>query len=1341
MKHSLRFLLATIVAIIYLGNSQVFADDKKTYSVFDPSTNTLTFYYKVPSSATTESEYYHYIGGNWQYYYKNKSYANKIKYVEFNSSFIDSKPDYLRLWLKELPNLEKVSGWAYVNWKGSQISSFKEMFLNCSKLTDLGDFYKVNSEKIDEMQSMFKGCSSLRYVDLSSFNTEKVTNMSEMFSNCTSLESIFVGDGWTTAKVSSSSNMFTGCTNLKGTPNGIEYKSTYTNDKSYATKTKYLSTKSDYEAYAYYKNNVLTFTIDDYKTWKAYSIPTDNSTPDWIKDHATDIKKVVFDVYFTTNVTPTSTCEWFNGCSNLTEIENLLKLRMNAVTNTSKMFAGCSAISEIKFSSQTNFNQVQNFNNMFAGCTNLTSLYLPSRNGSTSSTMSAMFYQCKILSFDFFKTYNITNVTNMIYMFAQCNQLKSFTSNLSTFKIDKASDMSYMFYNCSNLEEVDFHLSLATLTNSKHMFQDCEKLQKVYFLNEATTSKLTNTEYMFSGDKVLETIIVKSNNSLYVGNVTSSTNMFENCPKLKGGRGSTVTSTDKTLAHIDNGTSDKGLYTPYQSNITYEMNGGTLASGSPHTYTFDDQIILKNPGKANYEFAGWTCSGGLEITTPTKNLKIYQGTANDLVLTAHWLIDISVAANNINLSLSSETYTGETVNVVVSDQNTILTEGVDYKLLTTTTIKKAGDYNITIQGLGKYSNQKSAKLTLRGAPLTVTTQNADKNYGDTDPTFNYTVKGFKNNDTYTFELYRDDNENVGTYPIKVRIPSSGLSNYQINSVCGNLTIHKKNLTIIPDELSKQYGTADPILTYQAPDLKSGDMLSGNLTRKAGEDVGQYEYVSNLANSNYNITLAPVKFTITPKTVVSPTIVFDSDITIYTGEAVEVGVKLFDNDKLIPASEYTVTYNNNIEKGTATATIKDVSDGNYTISTVSGNFQIVGADEAYKVTYITNGHGPENKVVYVAKNSHITLPADMTAEGYTLVGIFKDLGCNYEWIFANDVVTNDITLYAKWSVNKYNLSFYVDGVLAESTEVEYGSTITAYTVAPQEGHTFTWLDEIPSTMPAHDTQINGIFTINTHNVIYIVDGQTYSTIETEFGQPITLIAEPSPKAGYVFSGWSTAPTTMPDNDVEIIGNFIPNKHKLVFMEGSKVLKTIPDFAVGQNITLALPIKEHYKFSYTTPESGIYMPDHDLTITGTWVIRQHNVIYYVDGKKYQTVTYDYGAAISPIAAPAPKEGYTFSGWSDIPATMGDDDIEVEGKFVANPTTPVMEINPNNSVAKVWSFNRTIYIETTPDTKYKIIDSNGRILTTSTTKSTHDEIQINQSGILIVIIGNKSFKVVAQ
>ena len=76
--------------------------------------------------------------------------------------------------------------------------------------------------------------------------------------------------------------------------------------------------------------------------------------------------------------------------------------------------------------------------------------------------------------------------------------------------------------------------------------------------------------------------------------------------------------------------------------------------------------------------------------------------------------------------------------------------------------------------------------------------------------------------------------------------------------------------------------------------------------------------------------------------------------------------------------------------------------------------------------------------------------------------------------------------------------------------------------------------------------------------------------------------------------------------------------------------------------------------------------------------------------------------------------------------------------NPSTPVSEISSNNGSAKVWSYNHTLYIESAADTKYKILDLNGRTIATSTTKSTKEEIQLNHNGIVIVLIDGKAFKV---
>ena len=57
--------------------------------------------------------------------------------------------------------------------------------------------------------------------------------------------------------------------------------------------------------------------------------------------------------------------------------------------------------------------------------------------------------------------------------------------------------------------------------------------------------------------------------------------------------------------------------------------------------------------------------------------------------------------------------------------------------------------------------------------------------------------------------------------------------------------------------------------------------------------------------------------------------------------------------------------------------------------------------------------------------------------------------------------------------------------------------------------------------------------------------------------------------------------------------------------------------------------------------------------------------VDNEVYKTYEVDYGTAITPEPEPT-KDGYTFSGWSDIPETMPPHDVTVTGSFIPNAPT---------------------------------------------------------------------------
>lgn len=95
------------------------------------------------------------------------------------------------------------------------------------------------------------------------------------------------------------------------------------------------------------------------------------------------------------------------------------------------------------------------------------------------------------------------------------------------------------------------------------------------------------------------------------------------------------------------------------------------------------------------------------------------------------------------------------------------------------------------------------------------------------------------------------------------------------------------------------------------------------------DAGSYTLTIN-GMGNYTGT-ATSNWKITPKTVTNPTIKLSSGPFTYTGQKIEPTVTVMDEGKTIPDSEYTVSYESNINAGTAKIIITDKENGNYTVS--------------------------------------------------------------------------------------------------------------------------------------------------------------------------------------------------------------------------------------------------------------------------------------------------------------------------------------------------------------------------------------------------------------------------
>ena len=89
---------------------------------------------------------------------------------------------------------------------------------------------------------------------------------------------------------------------------------------------------------------------------------------------------------------------------------------------------------------------------------------------------------------------------------------------------------------------------------------------------------------------------------------------------------------------------------PYS--ITYILNGGTVASGNPNTYTINDKVVLENPTRVGYTFEGWTYEGQ---STPVKSVSFTHAYV-DKTFVANWTPNsytITLDANGATLDTST----------------------------------------------------------------------------------------------------------------------------------------------------------------------------------------------------------------------------------------------------------------------------------------------------------------------------------------------------------------------------------------------------------------------------------------------------------------------------------------------------------------------------------------------------------------------------------------------------------------------------------------------------------------------------------------------------------------
>jgi uncharacterized repeat protein (TIGR02543 family) len=207
-------------------------------------------------------------------------------------------------------------------------------------------------------------------------------------------------------------------------------------------------------------------------------------------------------------------------------------------------------------------------------------------------------------------------------------------------------------------------------------------------------------------------------------------------------------------------------------------------------------------------------------------------------------------------------------------------------------------------------------------------------------------------------------------------------------------------------------------------------------------------------------------------------------------------------------------------------------------TVNGNVTLYAKWDtagtiSYTVTFNSNG-GSAVQAQTVASGGKATEPQGVTRTNYVLDGWYTNESLTNRWDFANDTISTGITLYAKWNINRYTITFNADGgtpVPIQQT-VDHGGKLTEPAAMTKTGYAFDgWYGETAFTNKwdfANNTVTDNVtlyakWNVITYTVTFNINsgsGTTPSAQTANSGSAITLPSGSGlSRTGYTFGGWN------------------------------------------------------------------------------------------------------------------------------------------------------------------------------------------------------------------------------
>ena len=690
----------------------------------------------------------------------------------------------------------------------------------------------------------------------------------------------------------------------------------------------------------------------------------------------------------------------------------------------------------------------------------------------------------------------------------------------------------------------------------------------------------------------------------------------------------TITANNHTITYGDAPTNNGVTYSGFVNGETESVLGGTLA----YAYSY-----------AQYDNVGDYTITPSGLTSSNYNITFNNGT-------------LTVNQKELVLSWGTDSFAYDGLQHIVQPSISGIVNNDDVAVSAITAQINAGDYTATAQLSGlkagnyKLPSEFTHSFSITKASLTVTANNHTITYGDAPTNNGVTYSGFVNSETesvlggalayvYSYTQYG----NVGDYTIT----PSGLtsSNYNITFNNGTLTVVQKELLISADAKTKTYGDADPALTYTSSGLVGSDLISGALTRVAGENVGTYEIGQGTltAGSNYYISYTSANLTITAKTLnitadaKSKTYGESDPALTYTSSGL-VGSDEISGALTRVAGENVGTYE--IQQGTLTA------GSNYSINYTSANLTINAKDLSINATDLTITYF-DNIPTYTYTSSGLVGSDAINSVNLSCAYVKGSNVGNY------NIVPSSLTL-SSGLVSNYNV-IYNNGILTVENADIYDVSI--------------------------ETNFNEIFTgsaitPNPSKSASSLNNQTISWSFSEDGTAYSTMPGKTNMGTYTIYYKVSAP-----NHNDYLGTFTFNIcYQVSFNSGDHGNGTISSVLILTNtytITGSFTADEHYHFvewsvsggSATVSGNNVSNINNNIVITAIWDIDRFTVTFTnTDG--FGTVSpssltnVPYGSTISvsgntltiidetvtatPLTNTA-QYTYAFSEWQGVPVSM--------------------------------------------------------------------------------------------